>query len=403
MTTRGLAGQKLAFDMASATPVFDLFAQAAPGLEPILAAELSALRFADVVAVAGGATFRGPVQDVLRANRQLRTAGRVLLRLGVFKTAHLSEIARSAVKLAWEHFVDPSLPVRLRCTCRASRVYHSGAAAERIQQGIEARLKRKLTLALPRDEDDDSSQSAWADTAQQIFIRIERNMCTVSIDTSGVPLHRRGTKLHVAKAPLRETVAAAFLDACGWQPEMPLVDPMCGSGTLVLEAASRAAGLEPGRSRTFACQRWPQLRKHSDTAPKCPKAPAQPQLYGYDRDQGAIAAAQGNVARAGVTGFVTLAQQPLGKLVRPETSEPGLVICNPPYGHRIGDAHALRDLYAALGQVMRTQMAGWRLGLITSDARLAKATGLKLDVLTAPVPHGGLKIRLYATALGGGA
>ncbi|KAK1548222.1 hypothetical protein Q3G72_000827 [Acer saccharum] len=384
--------------MASSSTVFDLFAQATPGLEPFLADELHALGFADVAAVPGGAEFRGNAPEVLRANRQLRTAGRVLLRLGVFRTAHLSEIVRGAAKLPWERFVDPALPVRLRCTCRASRVYHSGAAAQRVQQGIEARLKGNLTLAPPRDEDEDASQSAWADAAQQIFIRIERNMCTVSIDTSGVPLHRRGTKPHIAKAPLRETLAAAFLDACGWQPSMPLLDPMCGSGTFVLEAASRAAGLAPGRSRTFACQRWAELKRGADTAGPQPLAVARPQLWGYDRDKGAIAAAQSNSQRAGVSGLITFSQQPLGQLVRPQGHDTGLVICNPPYGQRIGDAHALRDLYAALGQIMRTKMAGWRLALVTSDARLAKATGLKLDVLTPAVPHGGLKIRLYATA-----
>lgn len=382
--------------MAHAPHQFGLFAQGIPGLEAYLAQELQTLGFADAAAVPGGATFTGTLDDVLRVNRQVRCAGRILLRLGTFRTAHLSEIARGAQKLPWESFISPTLPTRLKCTCRASRVYHSGAAAERIQEGIEARLKRKLTLALPQSGDEDEA-AAWDDKAQQVFVRIERNMCTVSVDTSGVPLHRRGTKLRVAKAPLRETLAASFLAAAGWRPGTPLVDPMCGSGTFLLEAASCAAHFEAGRSRTFACQRFAKAPRHLPPAGgvhKMPSAPDVPCIWGYDRDQGAIDAASANIKHAGLGPFVTVAKQALGQLTRPD-GPPGLIICNPPYGHRIGDAHQLRDLYAALGKALKGEMQGWQLALVTSDGRLAKATGLVLTQRTAPVPHGGLKIRLY--------
>jgi putative N6-adenine-specific DNA methylase len=387
---------------------YDFFAAGTPGLESTLAAEMQRLGLADVVEVAGGATCTGTLNDVLRANRQLRTAGRVLVRLASFRAAHLSNLAPQAARVPWDRYIDPARLVRLRCSCRASRIYHSGAATQRILQGIQTQLGTSLQVAPPQDDSEDAAHHAEADVPQQIFIRIERNQCTISLDASGAPLHRRGLRVRSAKAPLRETLAAAFLQQAGWEPGQPLIDPMCGSGTFLLEAGAATANLAAGRGRAFACETWPVFRKTkargkatdfrsagaAASEPAAPAAPPDPALWGFDRDAGAIAATQENIARAGLAPMAHVQCQPL-KALRCPPGKPGWVICNPPYGQRIGDPVALTNLYASLGNALRGPLAGWSLAFVTSEFRLAAATGLKLEAVTPLIPHGGLKVRLY--------
>ena len=205
----------------------------------------------------------------------------------------------------------------------------------------------------------------------------------------------------MGKAPLRETMAALFLRQCGYTGDEPVIDPMCGSGTFVLEAAEIALGLAPGRDRGFAFERlktfdpaaWAALR----VAAVPQDAGETPRFQGSDRDRGAIDGAIANADRAGLSGITTFLHQPLGALERP-AGPPGLVMLNPPYGDRIGDRNQLFALYAAIGQTLRDRMSGWRLGLVTSDGGLARATGLDWIDIGPPVPHGGLKVRLYRTA-----
>ncbi len=173
---------------------------------------------------------------------------------------------------------------------------------------------------------------------------------------------------------------------------------MCGSGTFVIEAAEIAAGLNPGRSRRFAFEslaafdaaQWSRLQEAS--LPKTPDV----HFYGSDRDAGAIRMSRDNAARAGVAEFTTFQRQSISELMRPE-GQSGLVIVNPPYGDRIGDERPLRDLHAALGRTLRERFSGWRVGLITTQAALARATGLAFAAPAPPVAHGGLKVRLYQT------
>jgi putative N6-adenine-specific DNA methylase len=194
-------------------------------------------------------------------------------------------------------------------------------------------------------------------------------------------------------------MAAMFLRQCGFDGREPVVDPMCGSGTFVIEAAEIAAGLAPGRARSFAFEKlatfhaaaWERLRAaRTGTTPAI-------QFFGSDRDAGAIRMSRANAERASVSGFTIFKQQAVSDLVPPEGS-PGLVIVNPPYGTRIGDKKPLFALHGALGQTLLSRFSGWRVGLITTDAGLAKATGLPFMPPGAPVLHGGLRIRLFQTA-----
>ncbi len=236
----------------------------------------------------------------------------------------------------------------------------------------------------------------------RILARMDDNICTISVDTSGELLHRRGFKEAVVKAPMRENLAALFLRQCGYTGREPVYDPMCGSGTFVIEAAEMAAGLFPGRSRRFAfellagfdAEAWEKIR----AVPPLPIASVT--FSGSDRDAGAVRASQANARRAGVEAVTAFEQKSVADITPPE-GPPGLVIVNPPYGGRIGNLKALYGVYHALGQSLRERFSGWRVGLITSEDKLARATRLPFGAPSRPVDHGGIKVRLYQVRIGG--
>jgi putative N6-adenine-specific DNA methylase len=374
----------------------EIFFAAHPGLEGSLAEEARALGFAGVAAGAGGVSAQGDWPEVWRANLRLRQAGRVLARVAEFRAPHLAQLDKRARRVDWPALLRGDVAVQVTAACRRSRIYHAGAAAQRVARAI-ADATGASARAGAQDEDAD---------ALRVLLRIEDDLATISLDSSGAPLHRRGFKQAVGKAPLRETLAAAFLRQCGYRGAEPVVDPMCGSGTFVLEAAEIALGLAPGRERPFAFQRlagfdsaaWAAMRAAAEPPPTPAAAPALSALrfHGFDRDAGAVAGAAQNAARAGVAAVCAFAAAPVGALT-PPPGTPGLVMVNPPYGARIGDPKALHALYGALGATLRARFAGWRVGLVTGEAGLARATGLPFAPPGPPVPHGPLKIRLWRT------
>ncbi|SET60695.1 THUMP domain-containing class I SAM-dependent RNA methyltransferase [Oceanicella actignis] len=361
----------------------DIFLAAPPGLEDELLAEARELGFADPRPERGGVAVRGGWPEIWRANLQLRGAQRVMLRAGAFMAFHLAQLDKRARRFPWGDFLRPDVPVRVEASCARSKIYHAGAAAERVARAIAE------TLGAPvRD-----------DAPVRVLLRIEKDRAQLSIDCSGAPLHKRGHKLAVAKAPLRETMAALMLRRCGYAPGAPLADPMCGSGTFVIEAAEMSARLAPGRGRDFAfallpsfdAGRWEAMRAEAAAMARTPE----PAFFGADRDQGAVRAAAANAERAGVAAFARFACQPVGAFAPPD-GPPGLVMVNPPYGGRIGQRRPLFALYATLGRVLRERFQGWRVGLVTSDPGLARATELPLAQLGAPIGHGGMTVRLFA-------
>ncbi len=360
---------------------FEIFLACPPGLEPLLLDEAQALGLAEAATVPGGVTCRGGWPEVWRANLCLRGATRVLARFASFRAMHLAQLDKRARKIDWAGVLRADVPVRVDVTCRNSRIYHDRAARQRLDRAIAE------TLGAPLGEGGVSVKA-----------RIEDDLVTLSLDTSGEPLHRRGHKEAVGKAPLRETLAALFLRACGYDGTQTVLDPMCGSGTFVIEAAEIAAGLVPGRSRGFAFE---QLAGFDAAAVAALRGGAAREsglrFYGADRDDGAIRASTANAARAGVGALCHFARAPISDLARPE-GPAGLVMVNPPYGARIGNRKLLFALYGTLGQVLTARFQGWRLGMVTSDGGLAKATGLSLQA-GPPVDLGGIKVKLYQAKL----
>lgn len=363
-----------------------IFLVTAPGLESLLAQEAAEAGFAGVEAVTGGVTLTGGWDAVARANRELRGAARVLVRIAEFRAFHLAQLDKRARRVDWAGLLRPDVPVRVEATCRKSKIYHDRAAAQR--------LRRAISDALGASGEADGAGTGDDAEGVRILLRIEDDLCTVSVDTSGAPLHRRGHKEWIGKAPLRETMAAMFLRDCGYRGDRPVVDPMCGSGTFVLEAAEMALGLAPGRARRFDFERLAvSIPAVAAAADMRAGDNAVPRFHGYDRDDGAVRGATANAARAGLSEVVTFERAAVSDLVPPE-GPPGLVMVNPPYGARIGNRKLLFGLYGALGRTLAERFGGWQLGMVTSDEGLARATGLTLSQ-SAPVMHGPLRIKLY--------
>lgn len=361
---------------------FEIFLMAAPGLEAALCEEVRLKGFKRPKIVSGGVVTKGGWPDVWRANLWIRGAGRVLARVASFPALHLSQLDKSARRVPWGVFLRPDTLFRVEAVCKKSRLYHSDAVAERIEKAISETL----------------GASPVPDAEILIKARIERDLCVISIDTSGEALHKRGAKEAVNQAPMRETMASLFLRLCGYNGDEPVLDPMCGSGTFVVEAAEIAAGLNPGRLRSFAFEKlatfdsdaWRRMREA-----KSSRVPSV-RFYGSDRDAGAIAMSKANAARAGVADFTEFRQCAISDIMPPD-GPAGLVMVNPPYGSRLGEKKKLGPLYSTLGQVLMQRFKGWRVGLIATEASLAHATGLPFLPTEASVQHGGLRVTLFRT------
>jgi putative N6-adenine-specific DNA methylase len=365
----------------TAPPTVTAFAIAAPGLEPTVASELGRLGIVPAVDV-GGVRWNGTLESVARANLWLRTASRVVVRMAEFRARTFPELERHARKLLWDRFLPTGTPVRFRVTSRKSRLYHSDAIADRLAAAAAAQTGAARS-------DDEA-------TAQLFVVRMLRDVCTLSIDSSGPLLHRRGYRQATAKAPLRETIAAAMLLESQWPATVPLIDPMCGAGTIPIEAALFARRIAPGANRRFAFQRWPgfdssiwaRLRDEAKER-ELPRAPIR--IKGSDRDAGAIEAAKANADRAGVASDVEFERRSVSA-IEPLPSA-GWVVVNPPYGVRVSSADSVRDLYAALGNVLRTRFSGWRLAMLSPSESLERQIGMPVDERFATL-NGGLRVRL---------
>jgi putative N6-adenine-specific DNA methylase len=249
----------------------------------------------------------------------------------------------------------------------------------------------------------DDDEESGGPQVQLFVVRFDHDVCGISADSSGELLHRRGYRLATAKAPIRETLAAAMLLSLGWDGTTPLVDPMCGAGTIAIEGALIARRIAPGLTRRFSCEQWPGApvagfaRLRSAARARVVVAAPSP-IVASDRDAGAIAAAQANAERAGVSANIAFRRQALSALDVPAVA--GLLLTNPPYGARVSDRRQLRDLYASLGNVARARCPGWTLAFLSADGALDAQLKLDLDEVLR-FRNGGIPVRLVRSVLPG--
>lgn len=376
------------------TTLWSAFAITAPGIAPVTAAELAALGIPHDPPTPDGVAFQADSRTIALTNLWLRTASRVIVRLGEFKAQGFADLEKGAAKLAWSRVLLPGQPVSLRVTCRKSRLYHSDAVAERIVRQVSKHFGVDAPVVRLTDSDDDDAPT---DEAQRILVRIVNDLCTVSADSSGDLLHRRGYRQALAKAPLRETVAAACLLAVDYDGTQPFIDPMCGSGTFPIEAAMIARQQAPGRTRPFAFEHWPGADR--DVLPALRRAtkaagtdvPDLP-IIGSDRDPGAIRMSIENAGRAGVGSMVRFEQRSLDALEPP--AEFGTWCSNAPYGRRVGNSDALMGLFVQIGKLARGPFAEWRTALLMAEQSHVKA----LQSPTTEILHtrvGGIQVGLH--------
>ncbi|MEO7103617.1 MAG: class I SAM-dependent RNA methyltransferase [Gemmatimonadaceae bacterium] len=374
--------------------LLELYSTTAPGLEKVTASELALLGFGQTKLSRGGVEWRGTARDLYRANLWLRTASRVMVRVATFHADSFSEFERRAKHLPWGRFVRARDQVRFRVSCHKSALYHSGAVAQRLAQSVAA-----ATGCTPT-RDPEALEDHEGFGGEQLFVvRIDHDSVTLSADSSGALLHKRGYRQATAKAPMRETLAAAMLLAAGWRAEEPLFDPLCGSGTILIEAALIARRIAPGSQREFRFERWPGFDQSTwrglrDQAQSESLEKAASPISGSDRDAGAVAAAASNIERAGVSGDVEVAQRSLSEAVDIRRKGSGWLMTNPPYGIRIGTD--VRNLYASLGSIMRSQMVDWKLGILTAAPELERQLGLPLERVFESL-NGGIPVRFLTS------
>lgn len=370
----------------SDSPEFEIFLGTQPGLESLLLQEVIECGFKRAKSTGGGVTFWGDWNDVWRANLTLRGASKVLARIGEFRAFHLAQLDKRSRKFPWGDTLTPGHTVKVEVvTNRKSKIYHAGAAIERIERAIHEEFGSKIAESMD-------------DADIIIKTRIDDNNVRLSVDTSGVGLHKRGYKLAMGKAPLRETMAALALRGCGYDGTETVLDLMCGSGTFLIEAAQISRNLMAGRSREFAFEK---LASYDADAVRAIRdnwtlRESNQKFYGSDRNVNVIGFSKANAERGGVLDMCDFKPLPLSKVEHPD-GPPGLVMVNPPYGARIGKKKDLFALYTAFGDVMRDRFTGWRVGMITSDTKLAEATKLPWLPTSAPIAHGGLKVKLFRT------
>lgn len=372
------------------------FAIAAPGLAPLVAAELQTLGVVVHDVEAAGASFTASPQELFRVNCWSRLATRIIVRLDQFEARDFATLEKRAQRVGWSQVLASGATAELSVKCRKSRLYHSDAVAERVARAIARSVPGVRTAAARADDDDADEGSTQTTRTQRILVRLDRDICTISADSSGDLLHKRGWRLDSGKAPLRETLAAALLAASQWSPEYPLVDPMCGAGTIAIEAALVARNIAPGLSRSFACEYWPgtdsaiarEVRAEAQAGVRTASKVSDAMIIAADRDAGAVEATRTNAERAGVLTDLDIRHQPLSEMDLASIGAKGWVVTNPPYGIRTGNVSTLHALWGRLGAVVRAGGSGWTLGVVVPDLSLASEIRLPLDRIVSTTTGG---------------
>jgi 23S rRNA (guanine2445-N2)-methyltransferase / 23S rRNA (guanine2069-N7)-methyltransferase len=357
------------------------FATCPKGLEYLLRDELMALGGSDVHEALAGVRFSGSLETAYRACLWSRLASRILLPIAEFEAASDDALYAGVQAIDWSQHLAPHATLAVDANTAQSKITHSQFLAQRVKDAVVDQFRQQ---GLERPGVDTEEPDV------RINLRLRRDRATVSIDLAGAPLHRRGWREQQGEAPLKENLAAAMLLRAGW-PEIyaqggALLDPMCGSGTLLIEGALMVADVAPGLRRTYyGFLGWKQhdiplwrslleeARKRAETGLPALRSC----FFGSDADPRMVQTAKRNAQEAGVAGFFTLDRHDAQHVEPPPGLTHGLVITNPPYGERLGDRESMPKLYRMLGETLRDRFTGWRAAILAGDAELGRATTLR--------------------------
>lgn len=358
------------------------------GLESLLVDELTSLGARDIDTVAGGVQYTGDWPLAWRINLESRIATRVLWKIGQTRYRSEEEIYKLAYATTWAKWFTPDETIRIFVTAVRSPLKSLNFVTLRIKDGLCDHFR---TVAGKRP----SVDTAMPDVRVHAFLTADT--CTLYLDTSGEPLYKRGFKRAKVEAPLKENLAAGILQLTGWQTGQSLLDPMCGSGTFLIEAAQMALDIAPGLGRSFAFERLRNFEagqyKRMRAMIEQRRRPARPlAIYGADIDPRQVQATEENLASASLQGLVKLLESDVLDL-DPPTSE-GVWVSNPPYGVRLGNGEELAEWYPKLGDVLKRHFSGWTCYLLSADTELPKCIGLHASRKT-PLMNGDLECRLY--------
>jgi putative N6-adenine-specific DNA methylase len=365
------------------------FAPCPRGLEPPLAAELDALRARDVQPVAGGVAFGGDLALAYRANLESRLASRVLWRVGGFPCRDERTLYERVRAIDWTRHFEPGRTLRVDVAATRSPLPSLEFATLRVKDAVCDRFRAERGV---RPSVDKRAPDV------RVHVHLTEREASVYLDTSGEPLFKRGYRRDAEEAPLRENLAAGLLALAQWTPGQPLLDPMCGGGTIAIEAALIAADRAPGIGRTFGFQKlawydgptWQRIRQAARDRVRA--APAAATIVASDAALAAVEHTAANLRAAHVEAFVHVEQADV--LTRGAPAASGLLLANPPYGVRMAEAKALEAFYPRLGDALKRRFTGWTAGLFSGDLRLAQSIGLR-PARRIPLWNGALECRLF--------
>ena len=340
-------------------------ATAAFGLEGVVAKELGRMEL-PAKAENGGAVFEGTLEDAFRANLWLRTADRILMQIAVFEARSFDALFEQTKALPWERWIRLHSRFPVTGNCARSQLMSVRDCQAIIKKAIVERMRERTHIAwLPEDQE-----------VVQISFQIHQNRVRLTLDASGEALNRRGYRTWNGAAPMRETLAAALVTLSPFRPSLPLVDPMCGTGTLLIEAAMISSRKAPGLSRAFAMEQWKDMPSSFQDIRAQARAQFDPsriaEIAGSDIDPEAIELAKRHVRAAGLEGFIHLEVKDAAQCDPAQTQ--GVFLTNPPYGERLGDQKSCEPLYRTLGTLSRRHPA-WSFSLITSHPRFEHLFG----------------------------
>ncbi len=365
------------------------FAPCPRGLEETLVVELSRLGASRVAAVPGGVGFGGDLAVGYRANLESRVASRILLSLGECRYASEQDIYAFVKSIDWPALFTVDRTLRVDVSAIRSPLRSLEFATLRVKDAICDRFREKQGVR-------PSVDTVSPDVRVQLFLTADS--MTVYLDLSGDPLFKRGWREDAGEAPLRENLAAGMVALSGWQPGTPFLDPMCGSGTIAIEAAQMMLGIAPGLGRSFGFERlrgfdavlWKQLLDHASD--RVDRGRRQVAVFGSDREGGSVVAARANAARAGVDRAVQFQVVDMRRREAPAAA--GILVSNPPYGVRLESRESLELFYPQLGAALKASFAGWTAYLISPEMKLPGQLGLKASKRTV-LFNGAIECRLF--------